>query len=415
MSLPDFPDFMVRGLPTDVVEVDTSLAVPFVMQSSANVAAGALQQYDFEFTDEDYIYQPCYIIISPTTLTEHVDYIYFYTTPNMVGAGAGNKVYPVHENPALQYIAGDTLTVKVRNANASARTIYVTLSGTRYPRPAGWIHPPYVMFHATPVKASPDQNIQFTDDSYNTPTAWLWEFGDEGSSELQNPVHSYAAEGTYDVSLFASNAAGFDKYIRDNYILITTYEPTAAYTEVDPNTDITLSAYNCVFDTMANNIQAYVYKDFGAGHFNAYEVTFRFKLSSNVSNDGMACVAAFKNTIASVGTGGGFAVVVMVYQSSAGPREFYLVYYNNNTLVAYDKVAGITTGQYYYGKLVHAAGSQTATLYIYTDEQMTTLFDTLSITDAGVATTWRYFYMICARNWGKAGTVSGEGGNFTFV
>ena len=38
--------------------------------------------------------------------------------------------------------------------------------------------------------------VQFTDQSLNGPTSWLWDFCDNTSSRLQNPLHQYATAGT---------------------------------------------------------------------------------------------------------------------------------------------------------------------------------------------------------------------------
>lgn len=45
--------------------------------------------------------------------------------------------------------------------------------------------------------------IQFYDSS-NYATSWSWDFGDGGTSTLQNPTHSYSAPGNYTVSLTAT-------------------------------------------------------------------------------------------------------------------------------------------------------------------------------------------------------------------
>jgi YVTN family beta-propeller protein len=51
--------------------------------------------------------------------------------------------------------------------------------------------------------------VQFNDTSLNTPTVWQWNFGDGSPvSDLQNPVHTYQTQGTYNVALTTSNAAG---------------------------------------------------------------------------------------------------------------------------------------------------------------------------------------------------------------
>jgi PKD repeat protein len=50
--------------------------------------------------------------------------------------------------------------------------------------------------------------VLFTDKSTNSPTGWTWDFGDGSSSFLQNPSHTYAQAGTYNVALTVTNAAG---------------------------------------------------------------------------------------------------------------------------------------------------------------------------------------------------------------
>jgi PKD repeat protein len=55
--------------------------------------------------------------------------------------------------------------------------------------------------------------VQFTDTSTGTPTSWAWNFGDPASggsntSAAQNPTHTFAAAGSYNVSLTATNASG---------------------------------------------------------------------------------------------------------------------------------------------------------------------------------------------------------------
>lgn len=45
-------------------------------------------------------------------------------------------------------------------------------------------------------------------DSDGSINAWLWSFGDDGTSTLQNPVHAYSAYGTYSVSLTVTDDAG---------------------------------------------------------------------------------------------------------------------------------------------------------------------------------------------------------------
>jgi PKD repeat protein len=52
--------------------------------------------------------------------------------------------------------------------------------------------------------------VDFTDSSTNGPTNWTWDFGDGGSSTLQNATHTYSVAGNYSVKLTASNGGGSD-------------------------------------------------------------------------------------------------------------------------------------------------------------------------------------------------------------
>lgn len=69
--------------------------------------------------------------------------------------------------------------------------------------------PPVASFDA-PASAGMGESIQFTDTSIGQPEEWLWDFGDGGSSTLQNPVYTYETTGTFTVSLTVTNTFGFD-------------------------------------------------------------------------------------------------------------------------------------------------------------------------------------------------------------
>ncbi|WP_026318011.1 S8 family serine peptidase [Algicola sagamiensis] len=56
-----------------------------------------------------------------------------------------------------------------------------------------------------------ERTVQFTDlstDRDNNITTWLWDFGDGNTSDQANPSHTYAEDGTYDVSLTVTDADG---------------------------------------------------------------------------------------------------------------------------------------------------------------------------------------------------------------
>ena len=80
--------------------------------------------------------------------------------------------------------------------------------------------PPVTFFSASLTTTCSSKTIQFTDNSVNLPTSWLWTFGDGGTSTLQNPIHTYASNGTFTVSLTASNMYGSNTSTQIDYISI---------------------------------------------------------------------------------------------------------------------------------------------------------------------------------------------------
>ena len=56
-------------------------------------------------------------------------------------------------------------------------------------------------FSGTPLSGTNPLLVDFTDLSTGPVTSWSWDFGDGGSSTLQNPSHTYTSAGTFFVSL----------------------------------------------------------------------------------------------------------------------------------------------------------------------------------------------------------------------
>ncbi len=83
--------------------------------------------------------------------------------------------------------------------------------------------PPVAAFTASATTVTVGGSINFTDQSTNDPTSWAWTFGGgtPSSSTSQNPTVTYNTEGTYDVTLTATNAAGSDGETKVGYITVT--------------------------------------------------------------------------------------------------------------------------------------------------------------------------------------------------
>jgi PKD repeat protein len=61
--------------------------------------------------------------------------------------------------------------------------------------------------------------VNFADASTNTPTSWLWDFGDGSTSTEQNPTHTFRGQRTFTVTFTATNSAGSDQTQADINVL----------------------------------------------------------------------------------------------------------------------------------------------------------------------------------------------------
>jgi len=147
------------------------------------------------------------------------------------GAQAKNIYWQVAEQTTLgttSVINGNVLdqtaivlnTGATLNGRALAQTA-VTLDANRVTFPT--VTPPVANFTGTPTTGTAPLTVKFTDTTTNGPTAWQWNFGDNSSvnSTNQNPVHTYAMNSIYTVSLTATNSEGSNTITKTNYITVS--------------------------------------------------------------------------------------------------------------------------------------------------------------------------------------------------
>ncbi len=91
--------------------------------------------------------------------------------------------------------------------------------------------PPVADFIGNPTIGTVPLTVQFTDTTLNNPSVWIWDFGDGTLAGIydQNPVHTYNAPGTYNVSLNVFNSGGSDSITKTSYITVIT-RPIANFT-----------------------------------------------------------------------------------------------------------------------------------------------------------------------------------------
>ncbi len=96
---------------------------------------------------------------------------------------------------------------------------------------------PVANFEANQTSACGSITVQFTNNSQYA-TSYLWDFGDDTSSEEQNPTHTYSTAGNYTVSLTATNSEGSDTETKTNYIKVYAI-PTLVLTTTPETIDVT--------------------------------------------------------------------------------------------------------------------------------------------------------------------------------
>jgi hypothetical protein len=184
-------------------------------------------------------------------------------------------------------------------------------------------------------------------------------------------------------------------------------EDFTTYTEVDPATYLDRTSTRTTFTHINNNIDAYVYKDFGAHHFNAsFEHRFKVCLTYRASYNYSGVVwHALKQTVeSSVSL---HSQEFHTYSSTSGYR-FY-VYQRGGGSGNQDYTGYMTTNTVYYIEFEWDSEVGTyGTLYarIATGDYYSnggSLVDTLSVTCDEVAD-FRYCYSICSWNYADAGS-----------
>ncbi len=117
-------------------------------------------------------------------------------------------------NPVYTYIAQGTYTVRLIITTSTGCTDTLTI-----PTAVTVGSKPVVDFNAAPNPVCGTQPVYFTDLT-SIADQWLWNFGDGGSSTLQNPSHSYSDTGQFSIQLIATNNGCPDTLIKNNYVRV---------------------------------------------------------------------------------------------------------------------------------------------------------------------------------------------------
>ncbi len=94
---------------------------------------------------------------------------------------------------------------------------------------------PNVQFNGDNLMGCAPLNVNFISNSTNTiSSTYHWNFGDSGTSNLQNPSHLYIASGLYNVMLVVTNLGGCsDSILISSYINANGTAPMASFTSTN--------------------------------------------------------------------------------------------------------------------------------------------------------------------------------------
>jgi PKD repeat protein len=118
------------------------------------------------------------------------------------------------QNPSHEYTSAGDYTVSLTatgpcGSDIETKTDYIQVGATLV-----------ADFSGTPTSGCAPLTVSFTDQSSGDVTSWEWDFGDGGTSTLQNPSHEYASAGDYTVTLTVTGACGTDSETKTGYISV---------------------------------------------------------------------------------------------------------------------------------------------------------------------------------------------------
>jgi len=124
------------------------------------------------------------------------------------------------QNPIVQYLTPGEYDVVLIASNTvgndvETKSLLITVNETPVVIPD---------FSANETEVEVGGIVEFTDESLNNPTSWVWSFpgGVPSTSSLENPIVVYPEAGCYNVTLVVSNQFGNEQITKECYINVGT-------------------------------------------------------------------------------------------------------------------------------------------------------------------------------------------------
>ncbi len=171
----------------------------------------------------------------------------------------GDGTFSNATNPSKTYNTAGTYSIKLRNDYGTCLDSVIKPI-TVLPLPVPDFSAPDVTDCKVPF------TVNFTDLSTGA-TAWSWNFGDGGTSTLQNPSHTYTALGTYSVTLFITGANGCTNVIiKPQFVRVLA--PVVAINNLPQEGCVPFTINPTPNVTAVDGVQSYLW-DFGDGFTSA--------------------------------------------------------------------------------------------------------------------------------------------------
>ncbi len=170
----------------------------------------------------------------------------------------------------------------------------------------------FVNFGADTTYACDSVLVSFKDSSaaFGGITKWHWDFGNNKTDSVKNPICFYDTSGVYTVKLKVWSPTQVDSLIKKNYIIVRK-KPTASFT-INPNPDyylndtlILASYYYLLSDNSIKDTLEYKYSwDFNTGTFtdSTAKLVYKFSKAGNykigmIINANYGCIDTTYKTI----------------------------------------------------------------------------------------------------------------------
>ncbi|AKB34206.1 Chitin binding protein [Methanosarcina siciliae HI350] len=161
------------------------------------------------------------------------------------------------QNPSHTYASAGTYTVNLTVSNANGtdsevKTDYITVSEPSTPEKL------VAAFTADVTGGTTPLTVNFTDQSTGSPTAWAWDFDNDGNvdSTEQNPSYTYNAAGNYTVNLTVENEAGSDFELKTDYIEVSEASGSTVTLYFDPESSSVSENESAEISIVASNFPA---------------------------------------------------------------------------------------------------------------------------------------------------------------